>query len=219
MPIRLVRNPRARRYILRLTADRIARVTIPRGGSAAEALRFVDRQKGWLEKQLQRSAERPSGSIPWGQGTEILLRGEPVKLEVVESGTRAVVRFGEIEAEVPLETADLRPQVQRELWRLAVSELTRRTLELAGQNGFVVNRVSVRNQRSRWGSCSRRGTISLNWRLIQVPEYVRDYIILHELAHRREMNHSRRFWRVVEDLCPDYQRAEEYLQKHSGLLR
>jgi predicted metal-dependent hydrolase len=59
----------------------------------------------------------------------------------------------------------------------------------------------------------------LNWRLVQVPESVRDYIILHELAHLREMNHSRRYWRVVEELCPNYREAEDYLRKHSGLLR
>lgn len=77
-------------------------------------------------------------------------------------------------------------------------------MELAALHGIGVARVSVRNQRSRWGSCSRRGTISLNWRLIQTPEEVRDYIILHELPHRRHMNHSLRFWQEVERLCPGY---------------
>jgi predicted metal-dependent hydrolase len=74
----------------------------------------------------------------------------------------------------------------------------------------------VRNQRSRWGSCSRRGTISLNWRLIQTPVSVRDYVILHELAHLKEMNHSKRFWREVARLCPDYKEAENWLKRHSG---
>jgi hypothetical protein len=77
----------------------------------------------------------------------------------------------------------------------------------------------VRNQRSRWGSCSRRRTISLNWRLIQTPAFVRDYIILHELMHLREMNHSARFWRQVEIVCPDYRNAEHWLKQHSRMLR
>ena len=81
--------------------------------------------------------------------------------------------------------------------------------------GISVRRVSVRNQRSRWGSCSRRGTISLNWRLIQTPVFVRDYVILHELAHLRQMNHSARFWREVARLCPDFQIAEAWLKRHS----
>jgi len=242
VPLRLVRNPRARRYILRVNPDRTARVTIPRGGSAEEALRFVGRQEAWLEKQFQRLAERPVLPVPWGHGTEILFRGEKVRLQVEKSEAGTVARFGRnrvvipdgettphvvaysslgecCELGIPCLGNDLRPFVQREMWRLAISELTGRTLELAGQKGFLVNRVWVRNQRSRWGSCSRRGTISLNWRLIQVPESVRDYIILHELAHLREMNHSRRFWQVVEEICPDFQLAEDYLRKHSGLLR
>ena len=82
-----------------------------------------------------------------------------------------------------------------------------------------VQRVTVRNQRSRWGSCSRRGTISLNWRLVQTPEFVRDYIVLHELAHLREMNHSPRFWREVARLCPNFAEAEKWLKANAALLR
>jgi hypothetical protein len=82
-----------------------------------------------------------------------------------------------------------------------------------------VCRVVVRNQRTRWGSCSRRGTLSLNWRLVQAPVFVRDYIILHELMHLREMNHSARFWRLVEAACPDYAMAERWLKAHANLLR
>jgi predicted metal-dependent hydrolase len=89
----------------------------------------------------------------------------------------------------------------------------------AGQHQLQVNRITVRNQRSRWGSCSRRGTISLNWRLIQTPVFVQDYIILHELMHLREMNHSARYWREVANVCPDYPVAERWLKRHAALLR
>ena len=92
-------------------------------------------------------------------------------------------------------------------------------MELAALHDIKVTRVTVRNQKSRWGSCSRRGTISLNWRLIQTPAFVRDYIIQHELAHRRQMNHSIKFWQEVERLCPDYLRAERWLKQHAKLLQ
>jgi predicted metal-dependent hydrolase len=82
-----------------------------------------------------------------------------------------------------------------------------------------LRRVVIRNQRSRWGSCSRRGTISLNWRLVQTPVFVRDYIILHELAHLKVMNHSKRFWKEVARLCPEYREAETWLKRNSDLLR
>jgi predicted metal-dependent hydrolase len=108
--------------------------------------------------------------------------------------------------------------VERHLWKLAAKEFPPRVFELAAAHQLPVRRVTVRNQRSRWGSCSRRGTISLNWRLIQAPPFVRDYLIFHELAHLREMNHSHRFWREVERLCPEFEIAEQWLRKNSSLL-
>jgi len=82
-----------------------------------------------------------------------------------------------------------------------------------------VRHVTVRNQRSRWGSCSASGTISLNWRLVQTPESVRDYIIYHELVHLRyEMNHSGRFWARVAEVCPWWQEAEYWLKRNGSLL-
>src|ERR1019366_7249645 len=114
---------------------------------------------------------------------------------------------------VPDVSADLRAVVQKHLHKLAEQELPRRVMELASFHSVDVSRVSVRNQKSRWGSCSRRGTISLNWRLIQAPGFVLDYIILHELAHRRQMNHSEKFWQEVDSLFPDYLQAERWLKQ------
>ena len=93
-----------------------------------------------------------------------------------------------------------------------------RVRELAARHHLSVRRVTIRSQRSRWGSCSPRGTISLNWRLVQTPPWVRDYLVLHELAHLREMNHSRRFWAEVARLCPNYREAERWLKEHADLL-
>jgi predicted metal-dependent hydrolase len=87
-----------------------------------------------------------------------------------------------------------------------------RAILLAQEHGTFPVRIVVRAQKSRWGSCSRRGTVSLNWRLWLCPEFVTDYVILHELAHLSEMNHSKRFWTKVSDLCPDFERAEAWLK-------
>jgi predicted metal-dependent hydrolase len=102
---------------------------------------------------------------------------------------------------------------------LAARELPARVLELSARHQLTVRRITIRSQRSRWGSCSRHGTISLNWRLVQAPVFVRDYLVLHELAHLREMNHSPRFWREVARLCPNFAEAERWLKEHAGLLR
>jgi predicted metal-dependent hydrolase len=219
-PVRLlfVRNRRARRYILRLRPDGTARVTVPRGGALAEAKRFAERNVAWLEQELLRQALRPSRPATWPVGTEIYFRGDRVRLEAGPNGQSGMVRFGDQALPVADTNGDLRPAVERHLRELAARELPPRVLELAALHNSPVRRVTVRNQRSRWGSCSRRGTISLNWRLVQAPGFVRDYLVLHELAHLKEMNHSRRFWGVVAQLCPDYREAERWLKQHSNLL-
>jgi predicted metal-dependent hydrolase len=215
----LVRNLRARRYVLRLRPDGTARVTVPRGGTESEARRFAERNSAWLEQQLRRSAERPNGREKWLPGTEFYFRGELVKIEMGTKGESNFIRFGSEQIKMPQAALDLRPAIEKHLWRLAAKEFPSKVSEYVATHQLTVNRITVRNQRSRWGSCSRRGTISLNWRLIQTPEFVRDYIILHELMHLRQMNHSARYWQEVEGVCPEYRLAEKWLKQHSGLLR
>ena len=219
IPVLLVCNRRARRYVLRLRPDGSARVTIPRGGSVTEARRFAERNREWLERQYQRLAAQPARPREWRIGTEILLRGESVTIEARTDRECGGIRFGGEALEVTNPEADLRPAIEKHLWHLAAQELPPRVLEFAASHRLPVRRVAVRNQRSRWGSCSRRGTISLNWRLIQTPSFVRDYLVLHEIMHLKEMNHSSRFWREVERACPDYAAAEQWLKRHASLLK
>jgi predicted metal-dependent hydrolase len=218
VPLVVVRNPRARRYVLRLRPDGSARVTIPRGGSAAEAGRFLAHNMGWLERQLQRRAARPLRPKEWSVGTEILFRGEPIRIEAGINRESGMIRVGSEQISVPDHAVDLRRTIEGHLWSLAAKELPPRVFEFAALHQLPLGRVTVRNQRSRWGSCSRCGTISLNWRLIQTPRHVQDYIILHELCHLREMNHSHRFWREVERVCPEFEAAEQWLKRHALLL-
>ena len=85
-------------------------------------------------------------------------------------------------------------------------ELPQRLLELSAQHGLTVARISIRNQRWRWGSCSRSGHICLNWRLVEMPEPVRDYVLIHELMHLRRLDHSPAFWKLVAAACPAYKK-------------
>jgi len=98
-------------------------------------------------------------------------------------------------------------------------ELAPRLLELAAAHGLVVSRISIRDQRSRWGSCGRDGHICLNWRLVLMPSEVRDYILLHELMHLRRMDHSPAYWKLVEEVCPKYRAAREWLRRNGPSLR
>ena len=102
--------------------------------------------------------------------------------------------------------------LQRAMRERAKHELPPRLKELAALHGLRVSRVSIRNQRWRWGSCSRNGHICLNWRLVTMPDSVRDYVLIHELMHLKRMDHSPRFWKLVEAACPEYRSARAYLR-------
>jgi predicted metal-dependent hydrolase len=104
----------------------------------------------------------------------------------------------------------------RELLARAKKELPARLLELAARHGLSVTRISIRNQRWRWGSCSRVGHICLNWRLVTMPEEVRDYVLIHELMHLKRMDHSPKFWKLVAEACPGYQEARAWLRSHGA---
>jgi predicted metal-dependent hydrolase len=100
----------------------------------------------------------------------------------------------------------------------AVKELPDALLRLAATHGLSVSKISVRNQRWRWGSCSPKGHICLNWRLILMPEPVREYVLIHELMHLRRLDHSPTFWRFVAAACPGYQDARKWLRANGQLL-
>lgn len=211
IPLTLKKNSRARRYILRVSRDGIVHVTIPRGGTEAFARRFAIEKESWIREQLLRVAQTPSHKASWGPGSLVWFRGD--RLPIVTHTDHA--RIGDFVFPLPPRDKDWRPAVERHLRSLAAAELPPLVLGAADLHHLTIERVQVRDQRSRWGSCSRRGTISLNWRLVQIPLFVRDYLIAHELAHLRQMNHSRRFWAVVEQFFPAWRDAERWLRENS----
>jgi predicted metal-dependent hydrolase len=218
-----VRNPRARRYVLRLLADGTPRVTIPRRGSQREAERFLLAQRDWLDRQRASLVERLAGRPPrhWMEGHTVLLRGTSYVLRRAADVLRAGVTVDEDALVVSprhRDTDDLRPTVTAWLWQLARLELPARLRLLARDHGLAVTAITIRNQRTRWGSCAPNGRISLNWRLVQTPPDVCDYVLLHELMHIRQANHSARFWRLVSSACPGYQTARHWLRAHERLL-
>jgi predicted metal-dependent hydrolase len=212
VPVGFVRNRKARRYILRMLPGGLARVTIPRGGTLEYAAEFARKNSAWIEQHLRRTPPA------WQDGTEILFRGVPTAVRVIQDEHGLRGSFAGMELAIR-SMDELRAAVEARLRVLATEELTPRTWEFAGALGLEVSAVSVRDQRSRWGSCSMRKRICLNWRLIQTPEFVRDYIIIHELMHLKEMNHSPKYWAHVEAACPTYMEAERWLRKNSRLLR
>lgn len=100
----------------------------------------------------------------------------------------------------------------------AADIFARKAAYYAARMGVTFNRITIRDQKTRWGSCSSKGNLNFNWRLVLAPVPVLDYVVVHELAHRREMNHSSRFWDIVEEMMPDYQIHRRWLREHGGSL-
>ena len=218
LPLDIVRNHRAKRYIIRLLPELIIRVTIPRGGSKREALRFVSENLIWIEKQFQ--SHRLKNSFKsvnqLSNQSAIFYQGRLVQFTSSSNIDAKNLRFANLC--IPKRNIDqenYKETIETFLFGLAKSTLTERTQQLANQHCFQPNRISIRNQKTRWGSCSNSRTISLNWRLIQVPAYVRDYVILHELAHLEFLDHSPQFWRRLNNLCPNLKSAESWLNEYS----
>lgn len=214
--VEFVRVRRARRYILRVRPDGTLRVTVPRGGSRAAGERFAERHRRWIERERARIREEHT-PVTWDNGTAILFRGVEHTIRVTETAAGRVAAFADRVVRLRAGNA-VRETIEADLKALARAELVPRLQQLAAEQGIAIERVVIRNQRSRWGSCSPSGTIALNFRLLQMPDAVRDYVLVHELMHRRQQNHSRRFWRLVEAACPDFRQAEHWLKTRGRTL-
>jgi hypothetical protein len=143
----------------------------------------------------------------WGSKREAKAFADSQRAWVDRQLARVAQRRAEPREAMP---ADL----EREWRARATRELPPRLLELAARHGLSVVHVSVRNQRWRWGSCSPNGHICLNWRLVRMPDWIRDYVLIHELMHLKRMDHSPKFWKLVAQACPDYLAARRFLRQH-----
>lgn len=212
------RSAKAKNYRLTLRKDGVAVATIPARGTERDARVFVAQNADWLARARERQSRKPRAAQIWTIGTEVLWRGELREVRKALEGERPCVCLGADIFRVAKLDGDLRATLEAHFLRVAKIELPGRTWELAAETRMAVREVTVRNQRTRWGSCTTTGVISLNWRLVQAPETVRDYVIYHELMHLREMNHSDRFWRRVEEVYPDWRDAERWLKGNGSLL-
>lgn len=205
-------SERARRLTVRVFPGGRVEIVVPRGTAPATVQQFVTRHRTWIDLKVREFGHRePAAGAALPQRVSFQSVGEDWQV-VYERAPRAPrVREGDgvIVVRGELERGRLvRHVLQRWLMRRAHARLAPWLLEVAAEAGLGVARVQVRRQRTRWGSCSRRATISLNACLMFQPGEVVRYLFAHELAHLVHMNHSRRFWRLVETLEPDWRRLD-----------
>ena len=203
-------SARARRMSVRVWRDGAVEVVVPRRTRAEEVAAFVGRHRQWIERQRQRSTPRPAEPFPPPR-VELSALGESWSCVVARRRGIDASPAGELVLPADVETSRLRALLQRWLAARAMEALEPRLARLAADMGVGYARLQIRRQRTRWGSCSTRGTISLNSCLLfQRPEVVR-YLMVHELAHVEHMNHSARFWRHVARFEPGWRELDREL--------
>ena len=219
LPLRVVENARARRLTLRIEAGgQGLRITVPPGLRRGEVERFLERHRDWLELKLSRLPDRPqvrAGVKMPLRGTPHLIVHIPAKRGTVaaasENGMPVLHVHGE-EAHLPRRLADfLKREARRDIEKLVAKHT-------AGI-GRRARAIRYKDTSSRWGSCTADGTLSFSWRIMMAPPAVIDYLVAHEVAHLREMNHGPNFWALCRELCPRTDEARAWLKRNGQALQ
>ena len=222
-PYLLIRS-RKRKKTLSLQVRRDGSIVIqaPWRTPLTEIDDFFERKKPWLEKRLSERRVQPAARKPiaFVSGECFLYLGSPYPLEVVdESGLEVPLNFSGNRFILDRRYISQGGHLLREWFRTRAEVYLRERLRHYGrQMGLPATDFRLSDARHRWGSCSPRNRLSLNWRLIMTPPDVIDYVVIHEIMHRREKNHSRNFWQLVETVIPDYRRQQGWLKVHVDLL-
>ncbi len=210
--VRMEVNPRARRLILRLDERAGEAVAVaPSARQLASAAAFAAERVDWIASRLAAAPPR----LAFAPGTTIPLRGEPCRLSLEGTGRMARLTFEpHLMLSAPGAPESFAARVTRYLKRAAASDIGDAVERHAARLGVTVTRITVKDTRSRWGSCTHDGRLSFSWRLICAPPEVLDYVAAHEVAHRLEMNHSPAFWAQVATCRPDWKRQRAWLRRH-----
>lgn len=224
MPLSVNWSRRARRFTLRLDGRTGgARITLPTHAEIEDALAFLRRHEGWLQQEFA-AREAP---VPFEPGARIPFLGVEHEIRMAAPAIRRVwaeaAEGGATGVGLPVLWVGGPPDMTairtaRFLKTEARSALDSSARRHAGCLGVSFRRISVRDQATRWGSCSSTGTLSFSWRLVMAPLEVLDYVAAHEVAHLKEMNHSARFWRLVHQIAPHADEARAWLSTHGRSL-
>ncbi|MCP5086230.1 MAG: M48 family metallopeptidase [Rhodobacteraceae bacterium] len=212
IPVRLRRSARARRFSLRISnADGSVSLTLPKRSSKRAAMAFAAGQEAWLRRNLDK---RPA-QIELRYGSCLPFDGSPV---VLQPGQGRSVKLENDRLSVPGLEIELGPRLRGFLKVAARERMAVAAEHYAKTLGQRVSRITIRDTRSRWGSCTSEGNLMFSWRLVMAPRLVQDYVAAHEVCHLIEMNHSPTYWSLVEEVFPGYQIQRKWLKANGAEL-
>jgi len=218
----LIHRRKNQKYInLRISLEGEVIVSAPFGVSVARIKESLEKKERWITRHLTKAAE---DRVVHDPSLRLLYRGHSLAVRAYADPKRKRAVWVNEEAKtVEVHTKEPTRKVvltilEGFLLRQAKRQFAKRAEELSTLTSIKYKRLFIRNQRTRWGSSSGRGNISVNWRAIMAPPAVQDYLLIHELAHQVHLNHSKAFWKVVERWCPDYETANYWLKNHALLM-
>lgn len=212
-PVILKRTARAKRLTLRVEPLGQIFLTVPMRCSDKRLRAFMAQHREWVRQQLDKALS----PVPFAAGGTIPLRGEK-HLVVHDRHQHGTVHKSEGTLAVSGDAAHLPRRLRDYLKKEAKKDFEKAVAVYAEKLGVKVRRIQIRDTRTRWGSCSSEGVLCFSWRLIYAPPFVLDYLAAHEVAHLRIMDHSPRFWKLVEQLCPDTPQARKWLKANGNML-
>ncbi len=213
---------RQRRTVgLKITADGLV-IHAPKRISQSHLESLITLKADWISKKLNALKANKIPALQWQHGEQLLLLGNHITLAIKHDSRSKAVEYapGYLQLAMPnhLEPAPVARKVLQWYKKQASTDFLRRLEIFSAKLGVPTPVMFLSNARSRWGSCNSKKEVRLNWRLLQAPPHIINYVICHELAHLKEMNHSARFWAVVASICPDYKTAEKELKAWSPKL-
>ena len=213
---------RARRTVgLKITAVGLV-VHAPKRIFAFQLNQILQEKSNWILNKLQAREANHVAKVEWIDGEHLLYLGNDIQLSISQNSSNKALIFDQntlfIASPQPNNHAVLARKAVQWYKKQAALDFSRRLEILAAKLGVATPPLTLSNAQSRWGSCNSRGEVRLNWRLLQAPPHIINYVICHELAHLKQMNHSAKFWAVVEQLFPNYKAAEKELKALSPQL-
>jgi predicted metal-dependent hydrolase len=221
--INIIKSTRASRISISIRPFEPLRLTVPMFVSASRAEEFLHRKEKWIHKNLEKIRRLEESYTVFTERTPFRTREHELVTERSGEGdARVMVRGGKISVRLSLQADMADPGIQEIIrqgieaaWKKEAKKyLPRRLEELSHRNNLTYNRVIIKNNRTRWGSCSQKNNINLSLHLMRLPDHLIDYILLHELVHTVHKNHGRKFWMELERICPDARAADRKLQEY-----
>ena len=214
-----ITHPRSRTIKIKVEHPGKVVVVTPPKFPTSKVEEFIRRSEPWIKRQLEKLKQaRPFGETAT---TAMIFGKEYQKKPILQNNQKIGVAISGKELiinPVQLTEVSVSNELKRFLRSTAEKYIVPRTKQLATKMGVTFGTITLRQQKTRWGSCSSRGNLNFNWKLVHCPPEVIDYVIIHELAHRTQMNHSQKFWRLVEQYDPEYRIHTGWLKRHGMSL-